>query len=192
MPTWAWIVIAVAAVVAVGLIAWQAAARRRTARLRDRFGDEYQRTVESHGDRRAAESELADRVERRERLDIRPLSGASRNRYAAGWRQVQAQFVDDPRAALLAADSLVTSVMTERGYPMDDFEQRSADVSVDHPDVVENYRRAHELSRGGERGRGSTEERRRAMKHYRALFDELLEPEARQADGNSNQLSEVS
>jgi hypothetical protein len=192
MPNWAWIVIAVVAVVAVGVIAWQAAARRRTGKLRETFGDEYERTVESRGDRRAAESELADRVERRQDLEIRPLSAASRDRYAAGWRQVQAQFVDDPRAALRAADSLVGSVMTERGYPMDDFEQRSADVSVDHPDVVDNYRRAHELSLGSERGKGSTEDRRRAMKHYRALFDELLEPEARQTDGNSNQLSEVS
>jgi hypothetical protein len=185
MPIWAWILIALAAVVIVALAAWQALARRRSEHLRDRFGDEYERTVEARGGRRAAESELAEREERRDQLDISP---ASRDRYAAGWRQVQAQFVDDPYAALRAADSLVNSVMTERGYPMDEFDRRAADVSVDHPDVVENYRRAHTVALDGERGRVSTEDRRRAMKHYRALFDELLEPDS----VNGNRRGEVS
>jgi len=108
------------------------------------------------------------------------LSPASRDRYLQSWESVQAQFVDDPRGAVAGADSLIQSVMADRGYPVDDFEQRAADVSVDHPRVVENYRHGHELARASAQGNDSTEDLRQAMRHYRALFDELVEPAAEQ------------
>ena len=175
MPGWVWILIAVGAALVLGVAAWQVAARRRTARLRERFGPEYNRAIERSGGRRGdAESELAERERRREELRIRPLSHASRERYGESWRDVQAEFVDDPEGAIQRADSLVISVMDERGYPTDDFEQRAADVSVDHPDVVENYRAAHAIARASARGEASTEDLRQAMRHYRALFEDLL------------------
>jgi hypothetical protein len=175
METWVWIVIA-AAVVAVVLLAifWTAGRKRRTGHLREGFGPEYDRTVEEAGSRRKAESDLADREKRREELDIRPLAPGTRDRFADRWSTVQERFVDDPSGALSEAHTLVIEVMGARGYPTDDFEQRAADVSVDHPHVVENYRSAHEIS---ERSDADTEDQRQGMKHYRALFDELLEAE---------------
>jgi hypothetical protein len=174
MPTWAWVLIAVGAVVLVALLAVAFLMRRRTDRLRTRFGPEYERTVQSRG-RRGAEAELDSRLERREQLDIRPLSAAAREHYRESWTRVQAEFVDDPAEAIGGADQLVRSAMSERGYPMDDFEQRAADISVDHPQVVERYRSAHGIAQKNEDGEATTEDLRQAMKHYRALFDELLE-----------------
>jgi hypothetical protein len=175
MDTWVWIVIAAAVVVAIVLVAmWAAKRRRRTSELREGFGPEYDRTVEDTGSRRRAESELTDREKRREELDIRPLAPGARDRFADRWRTVQERFVDEPSSALRDAHELVVQVMSERGYPTDDFEQRAADVSVDHPHVVENYRAAHAIS---QRDDADTEEQRQAMKHYRSLFDELLEAE---------------
>ena len=175
MDTWIWIVIAAAAVASSLLaIAWAAARKRRTSHLREGFGPEYDRTVDEAGSRRRAESELSDREKRREKLDIRPLAPGTRDRFADRWRTVQERFVDDPNGALKDAHVLVVEVMRERGYPTDDFEQRAADVSVDHPHVVENYRSAYAIS---ERDEADTEEQRQAMVHYRALFDELLETE---------------
>jgi hypothetical protein len=168
--------IAVAAVVVLVSLAWQAMARRRTSRLRGQFGPEYDRTVETTDSRRKAEAELAAREERREQLTIRPLTPTARARYSELWRNVQAQFVDDPSTAVTSADSLIQSVMSDRGYPVADFDQRAADVSVDHPDVVENYREGHRLARG-RNGENPTEDLRQAMRHYRALFDELLDGE---------------
>jgi hypothetical protein len=178
MPVWAWVLIAVGAVVLLAVVLWQAAARKRTTRLQKQFGPEYDRTVDSADDRRLAEAELQAREERRQRLDVRPLSQAARQRYTETWRVTQAQFVDDPRAAVAGADSLIQSVMAERGYPVEDFEQRAADVSVDHPRVVENYREGHRLAQASAAGDDSTENLRRAMVHYRALFDELVEADA--------------
>jgi len=175
MPGWGWILIVVAAVVLIAIIAWAAARSRRSKRLQEGFGPEYERTVGRSGDRRAAESELEARRERREELDIRALQPAARERYVSAWHQAQARFVDAPADALTEADSLVTSVMAERGYPMEDFDQRSADVSVDHPTVVENYRAAHAISTASGRGQASTEDMRQAMVHYRALFEELVD-----------------
>ena len=146
MPGWGWVVIAVAVVVVLALVIWQGTARRRTERLRGQFGPEYDRTLETTESRREAEAELASREERHDRLTIRPLSQTTRGRYLESWRVVQAQFVDDPRTAVVAADSLIQSVMAERGYPVEDFEQRAADISVDHPEVVENYREGHRLA----------------------------------------------
>jgi len=174
MPAWAWILIVVAIIVVIALIAWAAYRRRRTEGLRSQFGPEYDRAMATTGDRRSAESDLAARRERREQLDIRPLPVASRQRYAEEWRNVQARFVDQPAEALGQADSLVTSVMRDRGYPMDDFDHNVDDVSVDHPQVVENYRTAHDISLANDRGSASTEDLRRGMVHYRALFEELL------------------
>jgi hypothetical protein len=174
MDTWVWIVIAAAAVVVLLAIWWAASRKRRTSHLREGFGPEYDRTVEEAGSRRRAESELKDREQRREELDIRPLAPGTRYRFASRWSSVQERFVDDPKAALRDAHALVIEVMRERGYPTDDFEQRAADVSVDHPEVVENYRSAHAIT---ERDDADTEEQRQGLVHYRALFDELLETE---------------
>ena len=174
MATWIWIVIAVVAVVCVAVVIQMSLARRRTRRLQDRFGPEYDRTERVAGGRREAEAELAAREARHDELQIRVLSPADRRRYAAAWQDVQAEFVDSPVAAVSRADGLVSQVMSDRGYPMDDFEQRAADVSVDHPVVVENYRAAHRVAEAMGRGDVSTEEERVAMQHFRALFDELL------------------
>ena len=180
MPGWVWVLIAIAVVVVLGVVVWQALARRRTERLRDRFGPEYDRTIGTAENRREAESDLAAREERRDRLEIRPLSQAARDRYVQSWQAVQAQFVDDTSVAVASADSLIQSVMAERGYPVEDFEQRAADVSVDHPQVVENYRDGHRLAEESANGDGSTESLRQAMRHYRALFEELVEVDADQ------------
>jgi len=174
MDTWVWIAIAAAVVVVVLLAIWTAARKRRRSQLREGFGPEYDRTVEDMGSRRKAESQLSDREKRREELDIKPLAPGSRDRFADRWRTIQERFVDDPRAALREAHILVVEVMRERGYPTNDFEQRAADVSVDHPDVVQNYRAANEIT---ERGDADTEQQRQGLVHYRALFDELLETE---------------
>jgi hypothetical protein len=127
--------------------------------------------------KRQTEAELEAREERHEQLDLRPLSEATRDRYLGRWQDVQADFVDDPRAAVASADSLIQSVMAEVGYPVEDFEQRAADVSVDHPQVVENYRKGHRLAQESANGKGSTEGLRQAMRHYRALFEGLVEPD---------------
>jgi hypothetical protein len=175
MPPWVWVVIAVGVVAVLAFAVVQMRARKRTERLRGTFGPEYDRVARGVGDRREAEAELAAREERREQLDIRPLPERSRLQYAEQWRAVQAEFVDDPRRALARADELIQAVMADRGYPMQDFDQRAADVSVDHPQVVENYREGHRLARAAAIGDGTTESLRQAMQHYRALFDELLE-----------------
>jgi hypothetical protein len=182
VPTWGWILIAAAAVVLVAAIVMSIMSKRRTKQLQSQFGPEYDRTIESADNRRKAESELAARRERREQLDIRPLSSAARERYVAQWQVVQAQFVDNPGAAVASADQLIQSAMSDRGYPVDDFDSRAADVSVDHPRVVENYREGHRLAEQNANGNGSTEELRQAMRHYRALFEELVEPDSGDAD----------
>lgn len=173
-----WIVIAVVALVVIGVAAYFVWANRRTERLKEQFGPEYDRMLDEREDRRVVESELEERRVRRDQLDIRPLDPATRQRYSSQWKDVQARFVDEPGAAVREADELVTTVMRDRGYPMDDFEQRAADISVDHPQVVENYRSAHGVfERTGTTGstEESTEELRRAFVHHRALFAELLE-----------------
>jgi hypothetical protein len=175
MPTWAWVLIVVAAVVVAALVVWRALRARRSRTLQQQFGPEYDRTLEGSDSKRHAEGDLAARAERRKELDIRPLAPGARERYLGEWQHVQSRFVDDPEGAVREADRLIQSVMSDRGYPMDDFEQRAADISVDHPDVVENYREGHRLVRASALGDGTTEELRRAMQHYRALFDELLE-----------------
>lgn len=174
MPWWGWILVALGAVLLISAAVGTTLTRRRTARLRDQFGPEYDRTVRESSNRREAESELSERERRRRELEIRPLSPGARERYVERWRDLQAEFVDAPAPTVAAADVLVTEVMRERGYPMDDFEQRAADVSVDHPTVVESYREAHRLSQSSAAGDATTEDERQALRHYRRLFDELL------------------
>src|ERR1041385_1354857 len=177
MPVWAWILIAVVVVLVVAAAAW-AAYRQRTKGLRDRFGREYDRTVAERGGRMRAESELAARQKRREKLDIQPLDPASRQRYQSQWQNAQTRFVDDPAGAVGEADRLVIAVLKDRGYPMedmDDFDQRSRDISVDHAAVVDDYRAAHGISMANDHGKASTEDLRQAMVHYRRLFENLLE-----------------
>src|SRR5438309_5396357 len=140
MATWVWIVIAVAAVVVLALVLWNALRARRTRTLREGFGPEYDRTVADAPSKREAEAELAERRKRREELDIQPLSPGARERYLVAWQATQARFVDDPGEAVGEADALIQKVMGERGYPVQDFDQRTADISVDHPEVANNYR----------------------------------------------------
>jgi len=176
MDAWVWIAIIVAAIViaaAVALIAKQ----QQTKRLRERFGPEYSRTVKEYGGEQRAAPILAAREKRVAALNIHPLAQADATRFADRWRSVQAQFVDDPSGAIAQADQLVSEVMQARGYPVGDFEQRAADVSVDHPRVVQNYRAAHDIALRRGRGEASTEDLRQAMVYYRDLFNELLETE---------------
>jgi hypothetical protein len=175
MKAWIWAVIIAALVIAAAVVVWRALAARRSRMLQGRFGPEYDRALAEAGSKRDAETELAARAARRNELDIRPLPPGARERYVMEWQGVQAQFVDDPDRAVREADLLIQSVMGDRGYPTDEFEQRAADVSVDHPDVVENYREGHRLARASALGDATTEDLRQAMQHYRALFDELLE-----------------
>jgi hypothetical protein len=174
METWVWIVIAAAAVVLIGLI-WSLMRAKRSGALRDTFGREYDRTVESAGDRRAAERELRERQKQHDQLELKPLSPESRDRYMRRWQSTQSRFVDDPKGAVAEADALVQEVMQERGYPTRDFDRRVADISVDHPDLVEKYRTAHGIAQATERGDASTEDMRHSVRHYRALFAVLLD-----------------
>ena len=159
----------------LALLAIFAGRQRRSRKLQDTFGPEYDRTVEEAGDRRAAETELRERTERRAGYDNVPLEPEARARYIEAWHNTQAQFVDEPVEATREADRLITSVMRDRGYPVDDFEQRAADISVDHPQVVDDYRAAHAIAAANDRSEASTEDLRQALVHYRSLFEELLE-----------------
>jgi hypothetical protein len=166
--------------VAVGAVAWMAMQKRRTEDLRTRFGPEYDHAVQELGDQHQAEAELQARQKRVERLNIQPLEAAERDRFIAAWRATQAQFVDEPTAAVTEADRLVAEVMRARGYPVGDFEQRAADISVDHPGMLEHYRAAHAIALANDRGETNTEDLRQAMVHYRALFEDLLETRERE------------
>ncbi|HEV2919234.1 MAG TPA: hypothetical protein VG673_08335 [Actinomycetota bacterium] len=166
------VIIVVLAIIA--LLAVVIARRRRSQGLQTRFGSEYPRTVARAGDRRAAESQLAEREQRHRQLDIVDLEPDARARYLEAWRAAQGRFVDDPATATREADTLVTEVLRDRGYPVEDFEQQADDISVEHPEVVENYRAAHALALANDQGLASTEDLRQAFVHYRSLFAELL------------------
>jgi hypothetical protein len=178
MPVWAWVLIVIGVAVVGAVVVWLAVSRRRTAYLQERFGPEYNRVTSSSASKRAAEAELSQREDRRESLEIRPLPEAARSEYVQEWQTIQAEFVDEPTRAVAKADSLLQRVMSERGYPVEKFDQRAADLSVDHPRVVENYREGHRLATKEQENGDATEDLRQAMRHYRALFDELV-------DGNS-------
>lgn len=171
------IIIVVALLVAVAAIAagWMYQQKKQTKRLRSKFGPEYDRLAEVEGGRGRAEKTLHEREKRVKSLNLVPLSAEDRERFAGAWQQEQAGFVDDPPSAVANADILVTEVMKARGYPMGDFEQRAADISVDHPIVVTNYRVAHDIALRNSGGETSTEELRTALLHYRMLFEDLLE-----------------
>lgn len=170
-----WVV--VIGVAAVAIVAFLLARRRRSERLRQRFGPEYDRTVREVGEVAKAEATLRAREARVQRLNIRRLSQDDAARFSAAWRDVQTLFVDDPARAITDADRLVAEVMHARGYPVGDFDQRVDDISVDHPSVVTNYRAARDIAQAHARGGASTEDLRQAMVHYRALFTDLLETE---------------
>jgi hypothetical protein len=172
-PTQIAIIVAVIVVV-IGAIALAILQKRRTEKLRQHFGPEYDRAVAEGGNRRIAESRLEERTERVKKFHIRPLTVEDRARFTEQWDRVQARFVDAPAGAVAEADQLIGDLMATCGYPMGDFEQRAADISVDHPIVTQNYRSAHEIAVRQARGQASTEDLRRAMIHYRALFDELV------------------
>lgn len=168
-------VLAFLAIVAV-YMAWQ---MQRSKRLREEFGPEYEHAVEQTGDRGAAEKELRQRKQRIEKLHIVPLSEESRQKYADRWKKVQARFVDDPIGATIEADDVIGEVMQERGYPVSDFDQRIADVSVEHPDVANHYRAAHGVAIKATDGTATTEDLRQALLDYRALFEDLLDMRVR-------------
>src|SRR5262245_9944939 len=183
MDAWVWILIASVAIVVVAIVAYAIAIRRRRSELQREFGPEYGRAVAQRGDVRTAESDLLARRDRRRKLDIRPLRAESRDGYRRSWERLQGRFVDDPAGVLGQADGLIVAVMGERGYPMDDFEQRADDVSVDHPDVVQHYRAGHAISSRLGRGQDvSTEDLRQAFVHYRYLFQDLLESDEADRD----------
>jgi hypothetical protein len=172
------IVLAAVVILLIAALIWMSVRKRRstTANLRQKFGTEYERAVREHGSERKAESKLADREKRLEKLNIRDLDPAEHARFSKQWESVQSRFVDSPKGAVAEADDLVSSVMKTRGYPVSDFDQRAADISVLHPRVVENYRSAHEIALRVGKDQASTEELRTAMIHYRSLFEELVAP----------------
>jgi hypothetical protein len=171
------IMLAGVVILVIAVVAWLYVQKRRstTAGLRQKFGPEYERAVRQQGSERKAEAKLADRQVRVDKLNIRDLDPMERERFSKQWKSVQSRFVDSPRGAVAEADDLLSSLMKARGYPVSDFDQRAADISVDHPRVVENYRSAHDIAlRVGKNG-ASTEDLRTAMIHYRSLFEELVQ-----------------
>jgi hypothetical protein len=166
------LILVIAAVLAVAVVFAYFA--RRRAQLRARFGPEYDRAVDDVGSARRAEAQLEARAKRVTKYDIRPLRREESVQFSNRWRQVQSKFVDDPASAVAEADTLVTELMTARGYPMVDFDRRAEDLSVDHANVVHHYREAHAIAVRHARRGASTEDLRQAVVHYRALFDDLL------------------
>ena len=173
METWMIVAIVVIAIFVLGAIAWAWSQQRRSSMLRDRFGSEYDHTTSETG-RRQGERALEERQKRVEKLHIRDLSTEQLQTFGRDWRNVQNHFVDDPEKSVVEADDLVQKVMDARGYPLAGFDRQAEDISVDHPDVVSNYRAAHEIADAGRKHEATTEDLRQAMIHYRALFADLL------------------
>jgi hypothetical protein len=172
----------IVAALAIGFGVFMYVQKERTKRLRSRFGPEYDHLVDRYGNQRKAEEDLAHRERRVEKFHIRDLDPGEADRFANAWRDEQARFVDKPREAVANADRLVGELMKARGYPVGDFEQRAADISVDHPLVVENYRAAHGIADREARGQANTEDLRQAMVHCRALFEDLLTQHVHHSD----------
>jgi hypothetical protein len=169
------VVVTVVIFAALAIAAWFFYRRNESERLAQHFGPEYGRAVDELGSRTKAEAELRTRQKRVEKLNIVPLTPAEAQRFSQEWTSLQARFVDNPKGSLIEADQLVRELMSKRGYPMGDFERRAADISVDHPNVVNHYRAAQNIVMRDRRGDADTESLRKAVVHYRALFDELLE-----------------
>ena len=185
---------AVALLVLVVLIGMAMARGRRTKRLQEQFGPEYERTLKKLGDKREAESDLEERIAHVSTLNIRPLTAEQVNRYALEWQDVQREFVDEPLLSLQKADRLIREVMKARGYPVEDFEQRVADISVNYPELVADYRGMHRIAIKEAPESASTEEIRKAMIHGRALFDHLISPESTEEvrqEVNQNQKEKI-
>jgi len=183
IDTQTWIILAGVVVIAlIASAAWFVYQRKQSRRLQQRFGAEYGRTIHELGSQTKAESELRAREKRVERLDIMPLAPAEAARFSEAWKVLQGRFVDNPKAVFAQADQLVRELMSKRGYPVGDFERRAADISVDHPAVVEHYRAAQAIAVRNVRGESDTEELRKAVVHYRVLFNELLEVKEARAD----------
>ena len=168
------IVVLIVVILAVLLIAAVAARVLRRRKLQKTFGPEYDRVVAEKEDRGAAEQELRERQHRHAELELKPLSAESRARYSAAWEEVQVRFVDEPAEAVRTADALVTRLIAERGYPTGEYDDRLADLSVEHAATLQHYRKAHEISERNSAGRADTEDLRQALVHYRALFADLL------------------
>ncbi len=168
------LLIALAAVIVIAIILLVVLKGQRSKKLRSQFGTEYERTVQEAGGRKNAELELREREKRVHKFDLHPLTAEDRSRYGESWRLVQADFVDDPKGAVTRADVLLDEVMRARGYPAAEFDERAANLSVEHPTFIENYRAAHDISERHARGEAGTEDLRQAMIHYRALFDDLV------------------
>ncbi len=171
------IALAAAVILIIAVLGWLYVRKRRstTADLRQKFGPEYERAVLKHGSERKAEAKLADREKRVEKLNLRELDPIEREGFLKRWEAVQSRFVDSPKGAVTEADDLVSSVMKTRGYPVSEFDQRAADISVDHPRVVENYRSAHGIALRVGKDAATTEDLRTAMIHYHSLFEELVQ-----------------
>jgi hypothetical protein len=172
------LILALVVIVVVAAAALLLMRRRKSDQIKSKFGPEYERALQETGKPAKAEAALREREQRVAKFDIQPLASADRARFTEAWTRVQADFVDDPAGSVTRADALLGDVMTARGYPVADFEQRSADLSVDHSDVVQNYRAAHDVAQRHARGEAGTEDLRKAMIHYRALFEELVREEA--------------
>ena len=180
--------------IVVGLIGMAMARQRRTKRLQEQFGPEYDRTLKKMGDKREAESDLEERLAHVNTLNIRPLTAEETNRYALQWQEVQREFVDEPLLSLQKADRLIREVMKARGYPVEDFEQRVADISVHYPELVANYRGMHRIAIKESSDTPGTEEIRKAMIHGRALFENLISTESREEvkqEVNQNQKEKI-
>ena len=179
------VLVVLAALIVVGIFLYVRG--RRSEQLRKQFGPEYKRAVDQYGDQRKAEEALAERQKRVRKLDIRGLTAEQQKQFADSWKQAQALFVDEPSRAVTEANSLVNELMQTRGYPVGNFEQRAADVSVDHPHVVTNYRAARDIAERNKGGKATTEDLRQAMVHYRSLFEELLEAPAVTTESEATQ-----
>jgi hypothetical protein len=189
MSAWVWILIAAVVVVAIPaliVVLGIFSSRRKTQRLKQHYGREYERLLSETGSEKAANRELTTRERKRDKLDIIPLTPAAHSEFTARWQEVQNGFVDNPASAVGVADRLVTEVMRQRGYPVDDFDRRAADISVDHPQIVDNYRAAHSIHTSQQHD-VNTEQQRKAFVHYRALFAKLLETTG--DNGNSQEAS---
>jgi hypothetical protein len=171
------LIVAALLVVAGAIAAFVMDQDKKRRRVREDFGPEYHRELARTGDRGKAQKELEERQKRVAAFDLKPLSADDAQRFSDQWRRTQERFVDDPKAATSDADGLIQEVMKTRGYPVSDFDQRAADISVDHPEIVQNYRSAHQISEANDRGEASTEDLRQAFVHYRSLFEDLLETE---------------